>query len=188
MEQDLLVALALLLLPDVLERVPQRLDRRLDRRLDVPAFQLHAVDFALHVFEARLRLVEEQVRAALRFADDAARFLLGVRLDVVGESLGREQRGLQVLFVLAVLFEDAFHAREFLAQAVGFAQRLLVVVGDGHEERRDLDFVEAPEGVAEALLAQIERADIHGCPFGGAFPNVFIGGRVLILQCRIEHI
>ena len=56
-----------------------------------------------------------------------------------------------------------FQPRQVLAQPVGFAQRLLVVVGDREQERRDFDLVEAAEGGAETLLAQVERADVHGC-------------------------
>ena len=77
-EQDLFLALARFLLADELERVPQRLDRRLERRLDVLAFQLEAVDLALDVFEPRLRLLEQQVGAALGVADDPLRLALGV--------------------------------------------------------------------------------------------------------------
>ena len=77
----------------------------------------------------------------------------------------RHQRGLQIFFVLAMLFENAFHAGQFLAEAVGFPERLLVVVGDGHQKRRDLDLVESAEGGAEALLPKVERADIHGSPW-----------------------
>ena len=66
MEQDLLVALSVLLLADELERVAQSLNGRFDRRLDVAALELQAVDFALDVFEPRLRLVEKQLRARPR--------------------------------------------------------------------------------------------------------------------------
>ena len=50
---------------------------------------------------------------------------------------------------------------EVLAQPVGLAQRLLVVVGDCGQERRDFDRVEAAERLAKTLLPEIERADIH---------------------------
>ena len=64
--QDLVVALARFLLADEFERVAQRLDGRLDRGFDVLALQLEAVDLALDVFEPRLRLLEQQLRARLR--------------------------------------------------------------------------------------------------------------------------
>ena len=83
-------------------------------------------------------------------------------LDVVGQLLRRQQRALQALFLLAVSADDAFQPRQFLAQAIGLAQRLLVVVGDGHQKRRHLDLVEAAEGVAETLLPEIQWTDIHG--------------------------
>ena len=73
----------------------------------------------------------------------------------------RHHRRAQVLFVLAVLGEHHFHPHEVLAQAVGFAERLLVVVSDSRQERRDLDGVEAAHRFPEALLSQIERAYIH---------------------------
>jgi len=80
---------------------------------------------------------------------------------VVGQALGGHQRGLQVLFVLAVLAEGGFHPPEVLTQAVGFAQGLFVVVGDSDQERGDLDRVETAKCLAKALLAKIKRADIH---------------------------
>src|SRR5262245_30587114 len=61
MEQDLLVALAVVLFANELEGVTQGLNRRLDRGLDVAAGELQAVDLALHVLEPRLRFVEEQL-------------------------------------------------------------------------------------------------------------------------------
>ncbi len=57
--------------------------------------------------------------------------------------------------------EHRFHAHQVLAEAVGFAQGLLVVVGDGDQERGDLDRVETAECLAKTLLAKIKRADIH---------------------------
>jgi hypothetical protein len=82
-----LLAVADLLLAHVLERVLQRLDRRLDRRLDVAALQPEAVDLPLDVLEPGLRLLEQQVGALLRLADDAARVLLGGLADVVRDLL-----------------------------------------------------------------------------------------------------
>ena len=51
--------------------------------------------------------------------------------------------------------------RQVLAQPIGFAERLLVVVGDGGQERRDFDLVEAAERGPESLLSEVERADVH---------------------------
>src|SRR5215468_9373509 len=70
-EQDLLIALAVLLFADELECVTQGLNRGFDRGLDVPTGELEAVDFALHVLEACLSLIQEQLRSHLRFANDA---------------------------------------------------------------------------------------------------------------------
>src|SRR3954463_12055681 len=160
-EQDAVVALALFLLAHELQRVLQRRNRRLDRRLDILALQFQAVDFTLDVFEAGLGLFEQQVGAAFGLADDAPRFVFGVDLDVVRHSLRRRQRGLEVLLVLAVLGEHSFHAHDVLAEAVGFAERLFVVVGDGDEKRGDLHRIESAERLAKALLPKVERADIH---------------------------
>ena len=80
-------------------------------------------------------------------------FEIGAGLDVVGQLLRRRQRRAQVLVVLAMLFERRFHACDVLLQAVGFAQRLLVVVGDGGEKRRDLGPVEAAERGSKSLLS-----------------------------------
>ena len=63
--------------------------------------------------------------------------------------------------VLAMLAEHRFHTREILAQPVRFAQRLLVIVGDRCEKRRDFHFVEAAKGRPERLLAEVEGTDIH---------------------------
>src|SRR5262245_26467151 len=159
--EDAIVAVARVLLAHELERVAERLDRRFDRRLDVAALQLEAVDLALDVGEPRLGLVEGQLGSALRLAQNALRFVLGVRLDLVGQLLRGDERRLERPLVLAVLVDDRFHAHHVLADAVGVAQRLLVVLGHGGEERRDFDAVEAAERGAEALLAEVERADIH---------------------------
>src|ERR1700736_6308654 len=70
MEEDLVVALPGFLVADEFERVAQRLNRGLDRDLDVLALQLHSVDFALDVLEARLRPVEKQIRPTLGVVDD----------------------------------------------------------------------------------------------------------------------
>ena len=63
--------------------------------------------------------------------------------------------------MLAMLGEDRFHPHQVLPEAVGLAQGLLVVVGDGGQERGYLDRVEAAERLAESLLAKVKRADIH---------------------------
>src|SRR5204862_6520238 len=110
--QHFVLVLALILFADVVERVAQRLNRRLDRRLDVAALQLHAVDLALDVFEARLRLVEHELRAAFSLADDAIGFFLGRALEVLGQLLRRHQCRSQVLLVLPVLGQHGFHARQ----------------------------------------------------------------------------
>ena len=73
MEQNLVLALARLLLTNELQRVAQSLDRRLDRRFDVAALQLEAVDLPLDVLETRLRLLEQQIRPPLGLTDDAVR-------------------------------------------------------------------------------------------------------------------
>ena len=59
--------------------------------------------------------------------------------------LRRHQRRPQVLLVLAMFVEHGLHASDLLAKPVGFAERLLVVVGDGRQEGGHLDLVEAAE-------------------------------------------
>ena len=81
MEQDALVAVVGFLLADEFQGVAQRLDRRFERRLDVAALELQAVDLALDVLETRLGLFEQEIRTALRLADDPLRFLLSLRAD-----------------------------------------------------------------------------------------------------------
>src|SRR5262245_46621668 len=106
-EQDLLIALAVLLFADELECVTQGLNRGLDRGLDVPTCELEAVDFALHVLEACLGLIQEQLRSHLGFANDAVGLLLSSGLDVVGQPLGSGQRGSQLLLMLAMFLNTA---------------------------------------------------------------------------------
>ena len=60
-----------------------------------------------------------------------------------------------------LLFDDAVEPRDFLAQFVGLAQRVLVVVGDRGHEGADLDSVEAAECGTESRLPEVERAYIH---------------------------
>ena len=55
--------------------------------------------------------------------------------DVVGHALRGDQRVAQVALVLAMLVEQRFHLRDFLAQAIDLAQRVFVVVGDFGDER-----------------------------------------------------
>ena len=71
--------------------------------------------------------------------------------------------------------EGRFHPHELLAEPVGFAQRLLVVVGHGGQERRDFHRVETAECPCETLLAEVERADIHSVI---VLPSRLIGRRV----------
>src|SRR6185295_1457099 len=160
-QQDLVLALAHLLLADELERVPQRRDRRFDRRLGVSSLELEAVDLALDVFEARLRLLQQQIGSPFGLADDPPGFQLGVGLDLVRKLLRRRQCALQVLLVLAVLDHRRFQPHEVLSELVRFTQRLLVVVGHGGHERCDLDRVKTAEFPTKTLLSKVERADIH---------------------------
>ena len=51
--------------------------------------------------------------------------------------------------MLAMLEQHGFHAHQVLAEPVGLAQRLFVVVGHGGEERGDLDRVETAENSCE---------------------------------------
>ena len=75
MEQDLVVGPVLF--ADELERAVERLDRAFERAFDVPAPQPQLVDVALDFLEPPLRLLQQQVGASLRLADDQLR--LGLR-------------------------------------------------------------------------------------------------------------
>jgi hypothetical protein len=63
--------------------------------------------------------------------------------------------------MLAILVYYTLESVEFLAKAIGLAKRLLVVVGDGEQERSNLDFVKTPKSCPEALLSQVEGANVH---------------------------
>ena len=166
----------LILLADELERAVERLDRGLERSFDVAPPQPQLVDVALDLLEPDLRLLDEQVGASLRFADDQLGFVLRRFLDLVREPLRRQQRVAQVGLALAVLAEQRFHAREVAAQAVDLAQRVLVVVGRLGQERHDLGPVEAAQRRPEPLLAQVERADAHHA-FGRLRRDRIVGRR-----------
>ena len=56
----------------------QRRDDAFEAGLDLAALHAQAVDLALHVFEPRLALLQQQVGAALGLAHDARGFLLRV--------------------------------------------------------------------------------------------------------------
>ena len=120
---------------------------RFERGFHVAALQLEAVDLALNVLEPRTRVFSSSSsRAHCGLADDAVGLLFGGRLDVVGELLrGQSASCCEALLVLAMLVEHGLHVRQILAQAIGFTQRLLVVVGDRGKKRADLDLVEAAE-------------------------------------------
>ena len=64
----------------------QRADQRFDVVLDLAPLHAQAFDLALHVFEARLRLLQEQVALAFGFAQDQAGLGLRVLLDLVGDA------------------------------------------------------------------------------------------------------
>ena len=69
-QQDAILPFLGVLIAHVVEGVPERLDGGLDRGLDVFPLQFQPVDFTLHVLEARLGLLQQQVRTALGLADD----------------------------------------------------------------------------------------------------------------------
>ena len=77
--------------------------------------------------------------------------------------------------------DEALKASDFLPQTIGFPQRLLIVVGHGHQKRCDLDFVEAAKRVAEALLTKVQWADIHDAILDLIFP---IGHSLRVRQAR----
>src|SRR5437764_1423979 len=52
------------------------------------------------------------------------------------------------------------------------AQRLLVILGDGGQKRRDLDLVKTPEAGVEILLSEVERAHIHAVILRFAYRNI----------------
>ena len=83
------------------------------------------------------------------------------RLDLVGESLRREQRVAEGGLAVAVLAQAGLHALEILAEPIDLPQRVFVVVCRLGQEGNDLGPVEAAQRGLEALLAKIERCDAH---------------------------
>src|SRR4051812_17316878 len=71
-----------------------------------------------------------------------------------------------------MLAESDLHQRQVLAQLVGFAQRLFVVVSDRGQERRHLDLVEAAERRSETLLSEVQGTYVHTDLSSRAFPLI----------------
>ncbi len=108
-----------------------------------------------------MRLLEQQSGPVFRLADDPLAFLLGLFLHVVRQPLRRQEGVAQGLLALAVFVEDRFHLGELLAELIGLAERLLVVVGDRDQKCGNLDLVEAVQAAAETPLAEVEGSDVH---------------------------
>ncbi len=64
-----------------------------------------------------------------------------------------------------MLREHHFHPADILLEAIGFAQRTLVIVGHGGKKSSDFDRVEAAHCLAEFGLSKIEGAYIHAPVF-----------------------
>ena len=160
-QQDALVARARVLIADEFERRVERPDQRLDVVLDFAALHAQPFDFALHVLEPRLRLLQDQIALALGVANDQAGLVLRVLLDVVGMLLRGQQRVAQVALLAAMLGEHGVELGDVLAQLVVLAQRVLVVVGDREQEGLHFAAVVAAHHGVEALLPQIQRCDLH---------------------------
>jgi hypothetical protein len=124
------------LLADEGERALQRLHQALDAGLDLAALGAHAVDFALHLFDARLRLLDDASARVSASRSMLLRLLGGLVPDLVGHLLRGEQRVAEVALLAAVLGQHGLELGHFLPQPLGLAQRVLVVVGHLGEERR----------------------------------------------------
>src|SRR5688572_18522301 len=181
MKEDLFFALALFLLADELERVTERPDGRLERRFDFTALHPHAVDLALHVFQPRLRLLQQQLGPSFGLANNLPGLRLGIGADVLGDALCRHHRVAKIPLVLAMLVEQRFHFRDFLAQTIDIAKRVFVVVGHFGDERHHFGFVETAKRRAESQLAEIERADLHAAFSSGR------GSCARSREIRIKH-
>ena len=118
-------------------------------------------DVPLDVFEACLRLLQQQVGATLRLAYDHLRLVLRRPFHLVGEPLRRLERVAQVLLANAMVGEERLRANQVLAQSVDLAERVLVVAGRFRQERHDFRRVEAAHHFLEALVAEVERRDLH---------------------------
>ncbi len=64
-------------------------DEGLDAGLDLATLHAQRIDLALHVFQPLLRLLEEQVGAALGLAQHERGLLLCLLLDLVGHASAR---------------------------------------------------------------------------------------------------
>ena len=168
-QEDLLLALPRLLVLHEVEGVAQGGDHRLDRGLDVAPLQLQAVDLALHVLEARLGLLEQQLGAPLgllatsRRASCSAPDLISSASRWAVSSVLRRLRSCSRCSLTSP--SSRVH---LLAEPVRVAQRLLVVVGDLVEQRRHLVRVEPAERRPELLLPEVEGRHLHRAPPAGA--------------------
>src|SRR6266540_7553860 len=162
MQEDFLLAADRVLLANEGDRVVDRGNDPFEARFHFAPFHAQAVDFALHVFEPRLRLLKNQIGAPLGFAHDLRSFAASGLLDVIRQLLSREQRVPQVDFLPAVLLEQGLEPRHLLPQAVGFSERCLVVVRGFREKRVHLAAIVAAHHGIETLLTKVERRDFHG--------------------------
>src|SRR5262245_1601966 len=160
-EQDLVLGPALVLVADELQRPVERLDGRLDRAFGVAAPQPELVDLAVHLFEAGLRLLQEEVGAPLRFADDQPGLVLRPVLHPVRQLLRRQQRVAERHLAFAVLLEQRLQAHQVAATALDLPHRVLVIVGRLGQEGDHFRTVVAAHRGLEPLLAHVHRGDAH---------------------------
>ena len=150
-----------ILLADELERTIERLNRAFERSFDVAPAKAQLVDVPLDFLEPALRLLQQQVGASLRFADDELGLGLRRLLDLVRQPLRGQERIAQVGLAVAMLGEQRFLPHQILPEPIDLPQRVLVVVGRFGEERDDLGAVEPAQLGAETLLLEVERRDPH---------------------------
>jgi hypothetical protein len=105
--------------------------------------------------------VDDLLRLVLGVREHDLRFLLGRALQVFRDALRRHHRLLQRPLALLVRVELPLHALLLLLQRDVLLHDLLELPSDQLQERLDLAGGETAERRVEALLADVERRDLH---------------------------
>jgi hypothetical protein len=83
-----------------------------------------------------------------------------------------------------VLLEGGLSAGQFVAQAIGIAEGLFVIVGGFREERLDFGAIETAHHCPEFLLPQVERRYLHQTvsvpPACGRSPKIAVPIRTMV--------
>src|SRR5205814_1250320 len=173
-----------------LKRARAGFDQRAELLHEPRAGALQLVDLLDELHALALGVGDDLLRLGLGVRGDDLGLLAGVRLHLVRQPLGRGERLLEQLLALLVIGDAGLAAAQLLVLLVELAVQLLHLGGALLEEEADLALVQSSEShLAERLLLQVERSELHGSedtptaelPFRTRVGSVFrpTGGRVV---------